>query len=195
MIFPLHCLESVYSKIIWISRKYEFYSNSKWLEIKLYTWGLNRVIKFLMAKKCKSFTEEWAMCSKNVYQGFKHGFATRGLIRKDSPWVETYWFAVTEKFWTQWLIKMEMLTVYGDFYKPRKTWFIPTFCKRINRTSTAVGNWWQLLKKGDERLLMQQNLYTATTTTTTTTTTINRVLPQMEQTTNWKSSKKSSMFW
>ena len=30
---------------------------------------------------------------------------------------------------------------YGDFYKPRKARFIPTFCKRINRTSTAVGRW------------------------------------------------------
>ena len=29
----------------------------------------------------------------------------------------------------------------GDFYKPRKARFIPTFCKRINRTSTAVGRW------------------------------------------------------
>ena len=37
---------------------------------------------------------------------------------------------------------------YGDFYKPQKARFVPTFCKRINRTSTAVGNWWQLLKKG-----------------------------------------------
>ena len=27
------------------------------------------------------------------------------------------------------------------FYKPRKAWFIPTFCKRINHTSTAVGKW------------------------------------------------------
>ena len=31
--------------------------------------------------------------------------------------------------------------LYGEFYKPRKARFIPTFCKRINRTSTAVGNW------------------------------------------------------
>ena len=31
--------------------------------------------------------------------------------------------------------------VYGEFYKPRKARFIPTFCKRINRTSTAVGRW------------------------------------------------------
>ena len=30
---------------------------------------------------------------------------------------------------------------YGDFYMPRKARFIPTFCKRINRTSTAVGKW------------------------------------------------------
>ena len=30
---------------------------------------------------------------------------------------------------------------YGDFYKPRKARFIPTFCKRINRTATAVGIW------------------------------------------------------
>ena len=29
----------------------------------------------------------------------------------------------------------------GEFYKPRKARFIPTFCKRINRTSTAVGRW------------------------------------------------------
>ena len=33
------------------------------------------------------------------------------------------------------------VNVYGDFYKPRKARFIPTFCKRINRTSTAVGIW------------------------------------------------------
>ena len=33
------------------------------------------------------------------------------------------------------------LILYGDFYKPRKARFIPTFCKRINRTSTAVGSW------------------------------------------------------
>ena len=30
---------------------------------------------------------------------------------------------------------------YGEFYKPWKARFIPTFCKRINRTSTAVGIW------------------------------------------------------
>ena len=56
--------------------------------------------------------------------------------------------------------------------KPRKARFIPTFCKRINRTSTAVEIWWQLLKKGTNDLYLQQNLYT--------TTTINRVLHQME---------------
>ena len=74
------------------------------------------------------------------------------------------------EFWDSYVLS------YGDFYKPRKARFIPVFCKRINCTSTAVGNWWQLLKKGDERLLVQQNLYT--------TTTINKVLHQMEQTTN-----------
>ena len=31
--------------------------------------------------------------------------------------------------------------MYGDFYKPRKARCIPTFCKRINCTSTAVGKW------------------------------------------------------
>ena len=31
--------------------------------------------------------------------------------------------------------------IYGDFYKPRKARFIPTFCKRITCTSTAVGSW------------------------------------------------------
>ena len=30
---------------------------------------------------------------------------------------------------------------YGDFYKPWKARFIPTFCKTINRTSTLVGIW------------------------------------------------------
>ena len=30
---------------------------------------------------------------------------------------------------------------YGDFYIPRKARFIPTFCKRINSTSAAVGSW------------------------------------------------------
>ena len=29
----------------------------------------------------------------------------------------------------------------GIFYKSRKARFIPTFCKRINRTSTAVEIW------------------------------------------------------
>ena len=31
-------------------------------------------------------------------------------------------------------------TLWG-FYKPRKARFIRMFCKRINRTSTAVGRW------------------------------------------------------
>ena len=31
--------------------------------------------------------------------------------------------------------------MYGDFCKPRKAQIIPTFCKRINRTSTAGGKW------------------------------------------------------
>ena len=30
--------------------------------------------------------------------------------------------------------------VWGFLYKPRKARFIPTFCKRINCTSTALGN-------------------------------------------------------
>ena len=30
---------------------------------------------------------------------------------------------------------------YGDFYKSRKVLFIPTFYKRINLTSTALGRW------------------------------------------------------
>ena len=30
---------------------------------------------------------------------------------------------------------------YVNFCKPRKARFIPTFCKRINCTSTAVGSW------------------------------------------------------
>ena len=47
-------------------------------------------------------------------------------------------------------------TCYGNFYKPRKARFIPTFCKRINRNSTAVGNWWSFWRKEDERLLVQQ---------------------------------------
>ena len=31
--------------------------------------------------------------------------------------------------------------MYGEFYNPRKSRFIPTFFKRINRTSTAVRKW------------------------------------------------------
>ncbi len=65
------------------------------------------------------------------------------------------------------------VNVYGDFYKPRKARFIPTFCKRINRTSNSSR---QMVTAFEERktndLYMQQNLYT--------TTTINRVLHQME---------------
>ena len=33
------------------------------------------------------------------------------------------------------------IQMYGDFYKPREARLFPTFCKRINRTSTAVGSW------------------------------------------------------
>ena len=55
---------------------------------------------------------------------------------------------------------------HGDFYKPRKARFIPTFCKRINRTSTAVEIWvtaFEERKTND--LNLQQNLCTTTTTT------------------------------
>ena len=34
------------------------------------------------------------------------------------------------------------------FYKPRKARFIPTFCKRINRTLTAVGKWVTAFEEG-----------------------------------------------
>ena len=37
---------------------------------------------------------------------------------------------------------------FGDFYKPRKAKFFPTFCKRINRTSTAVGKWVTAFEEG-----------------------------------------------
>ena len=41
-----------------------------------------------------------------------------------------------------------LFTVLGDFYKPRKARFIPKFCKRINRTSTAVGKWVTAFEEG-----------------------------------------------
>ena len=66
---------------------------------------------------------------------------------------------------------------YGDFYKPRKARFIPSFCKRINRTSTAVGRWVTAFEEGRRTTFSVTNLYTTTTI-------INRVLHQMEQTTN-----------
>ena len=62
---------------------------------------------------------------------------------------------------------------------PEKPGLIPTFCKRINRTQPAVEIWVRAFEERDERV--QQNLYT---------TTINRVLHQMEYTTNWKNSQK-----
>ena len=66
--------------------------------------------------------------------------------------------------------------MYGDFYKPRKARIIPTFRKRINRTSN---NSVEMATAFEERktnaFYMPQNLYTTTTTTT-----INRVLHQME---------------
>ena len=40
------------------------------------------------------------------------------------------------------------LLICEDFYKPRKARFIPTFCKRINRTSTVVGRWVTALEEG-----------------------------------------------
>ena len=36
-------------------------------------------------------------------------------------------------------IESGYVPIYGDFYKPQKARFIPSFCKRVNRTSTAVG--------------------------------------------------------
>ena len=39
----------------------------------------------------------------------------------------------------------------GNFIKPRKARFIPTFCERINRTSTALGRW---VKAFEERRRM-----------------------------------------
>ena len=62
--------------------------------------------------------------------------------------------------------------IYGDFYKPRKARFIPTFCKRINRSREMGDSFWR--KETSDflfnRIFIQQ--------------TINRVLHQMEQTTN-----------
>ena len=56
---------------------------------------------------------------------------------------------------------------YGDFYVPRKARFIPTFCKRINRTQTAAEIWMRAFEKWKTNYLyVQQNLHTTTTTTT-----------------------------
>ena len=53
---------------------------------------------------------------------------------------------------------------YGDFYVPRKARFILTFCKRINRTSTAVEIWVRAFEERKTNdLYVQQNLYTTTT--------------------------------
>ena len=38
--------------------------------------------------------------------------------------------------------------LFKTFYRPRKARIIPTFCKRINRTSTAVGKWVTAFEEG-----------------------------------------------
>ena len=73
------------------------------------------------------------------------------------------------------MIRLQLLN-YGDFIIPRKARFIPTFCKRINRTLTALEIWVRAFEERKTNdLYVQQNLYTTTTTTI-----INRVLHQME---------------
>ena len=76
--------------------------------------------------------------------------------------------------------------MYWEFYKPRKVWFIPMFCQRINHTSTAVGRW---VTAFEER---RQTTFSVT-----------KFIYNKQQTefyTKWnkqricKSSKKSSMF-
>ena len=48
---------------------------------------------------------------------------------------------------------------------PRKARFIPTFCKRINRTQPAVEIWVRAFEQRKTNYLyVQQNLYTTTTT-------------------------------
>ena len=64
--------------------------------------------------------------------------------------------------------------IYRDYYIPRKARFIPTFCKRTNRTQPAVEIWVRVFEERKTNYLyVQQNLYTTTTTI------INRVLHQM----------------
>ena len=64
--------------------------------------------------------------------------------------------------------------LWGFYNKPQKAQFIPTFCKRINRTQPAVEIWVRAFEeRKTNHLYVQQNLYTTTTT-------INRVLHQME---------------
>ena len=79
--------------------------------------------------------------------------------------------------------------MYGFFYKPRKARFIPTFCKRINRTlnsSREIVTAFEERKTND--LYMQQNLYTTTTTTINRGFTPNRINNECVS----NSSKKSS---
>ena len=41
----------------------------------------------------------------------------------------------------------------GEYYKPLKARFNPTFCKRINRTLPAVEIWVRAYEKRDEQLI------------------------------------------
>ena len=67
----------------------------------------------------------------------------------------------------------------GFFINPEKPGFIQRFVKEENRTSTAGEIWVTAFgERKTNEFYVQQNLYTTTTTT------INRVLHQMEQTTN-----------
>ena len=50
------------------------------------------------------------------------------------------------------LLKSFMLNC-GDFYKPQKAQFIPTFCKRINRTSNSSRELVTAFEERDERLI------------------------------------------
>ena len=69
-----------------------------------------------------------------------------------------------ESFWMFQEMWWEDLLLCEDFYIPRKARFIPTFCKRINCTQTALEIWARGFEERKTNYLSVQQ-YTTTTTT------------------------------
>ena len=80
-------------------------------------------------------------CSQDIVQPQPTGQYTELNVK--TVLFQTIQFSISTQFNLKIVLfrTIHFSTSYGDFYQPRKDRFIPTFSKRINCTSTAVGRW------------------------------------------------------